>query len=229
MDIQNVSGDFLALTGIGIELVAGETKTGIADKWAEDADIVSLVNGGKLVLSNYDTNLGSAVVAPEVAAAVADAHTHANMTEIDKVTVGDHDVIVTGNPHAVDAAQAGADVAGAAAAAQSAAEAASDPVGSASTVQGNLDTHTGTVTGNPHVVTLAEVGADAAGAAATVQGNLDTHTGTVTGNPHAVALSDLAYTAGTAGDWAGSAPTDVAAALDRIAAQVAINAGVPIP
>ena len=35
-----------------------------------------------------------------------------------------------------------------------------DAAGAATTVQGNLDTHTGTVTGNPHAVTAAEAGAE---------------------------------------------------------------------
>ena len=73
----------------------------------------------------------------------------------------------TDNPHAVTAAQAGA-----------------DPAGSAATVQGNLDTHAAD-TGNPHGVTAAQAGADPSGSAATVQGNLDTHTADKT-NPHGV-------------------------------------------
>ena len=49
-----------------------------------------------------------------------------------------------------------------------------------------------------------------------------------TGNPHGAAPADVVYTAGTAGDWAGAAPTDLQTAIDRIAAQVAVNAAAPI-
>lgn len=55
-----------------------------------------------------------------------------------------------------------------------------DPAGSAQTVQDNLDTHTGTVTGNPHQVTAAETGADPSGTAAsavsTHEASADVHT-----------------------------------------------------
>jgi len=75
------------------------------------------------------------------------------------------------------------------------------PAAAAAGVQTNLDTHTGTVTGNPHGVTAADAGADVAGSAATVQTNLDTHTGTVTGNPHEVTAAEVGA------DVAGSAAT----------------------
>ena len=58
-----------------------------------------------------------------------------------------HAALTTGNPHAVTAAEAGA-----------------DPTGSAATVQGNLDTHTADQT-NPHLVTAAQAGADPTGTA----------------------------------------------------------------
>lgn len=77
----------------------------------------------------------------------------------------------TSNPHAVTAAQAGA-----------------DPAGSAATVQGNLDTHIADQT-NPHAVTAAQAGADPAGSAAAVQGNLDTHTGAAA--PHSGHLIEV--------------------------------------
>ena len=52
-------------------------------------------------VTDFDTEVGNH---PDVAANTSASHTHANKTELDKVTDGDHDVR-TDNPHAVTAAQ----------------------------------------------------------------------------------------------------------------------------
>jgi hypothetical protein len=39
--------------------------------------------------------------------AVDNEHTHSNQDELDKVTTGDHDAVVTGNPHSVTASDVG--------------------------------------------------------------------------------------------------------------------------
>jgi len=211
MDIQNVSGEAIALTKVGVTIPNGATEVGLEDKWMDDEDIAALVEGGKLIASNFSDAAGSHVAQAEVSGAVAASHTHANSAELDLVTDGDHDVsdgsahsiVGTNQTHATGNGADHADVA-------------------------TNSAHTALVAGNPHVVTAVEAGADAAGSSAAVQGNLDTHTGMVTGNPHVVAPSELAYVAGTAGDWAGTAPADIQSAIDRIAAQVAVNAAAPI-
>ena len=102
----------------------------------------------------------------------------------DQADLADHEARVD-NPHAVTAAQAGADPAGSAATVQGnlntheADQSNPHNVTAAQTgapTQGDLDAHTGR-TDNPHSVTAAQAGADPAGSAAAVQSNLDTHTG----------------------------------------------------
>ena len=131
----------------------------------------------------------------------------------------------TANPHAVTAAQAGADPAGSAATVQSnlntheadftnphnvtAAQAGADPAGSAAGVQSNLDAHEADLA-NPHAVTAAQAGADPAGSAAGVQSNLDAHEADLT-NPHVVTAAQAgADPAGSAAAVQGNLDTHVA-------------------
>ena len=59
-------------------------------------------------------------------------------------------------------------------------------------------------------------------------GNLDTDVGGL-GYLKTVAASGVGYTPSASGDWASSAPTTIAGAIDRIAAALATLLGTPIP
>jgi len=195
MDLQNVSGGAIALTKLGKVIANGATATGIEDKWLQDPDIAALVTAGDLVASNFAATAGSEVVQPEVTAALAATHSHANKAELDLLTDGDHDVsdgsahsIVTSNQtHATGDGSDHADVA-----ANTAAQ----------------HTHT-----NKTELDLVS------------DGDHDV----LTGNPHGATPTDVAYTAGNPADWAVSPPADLQAAIDRLAAQLAIVGAAPIP
>jgi len=212
MDLQNVSGEAIALTKLGVTIANGATATGIDDKWLQDEDIAALVSDAKLVASNYDASAGSAVVQPEVAAALAASHTHANQAELDLVTDGDHDVsdgsshsaVVTNSAHV---AGDGSDH--------------SVVATNAAHVAGDGSDHANVATNSAHV---AGDGSDHSVVAANAA-----HVAITAANPHGVDPTNELYTPTTPADWAGTAPTNVQQALDRIAAQLAVVGAVPIP
>jgi hypothetical protein len=69
-----------------------------------DADLNTISNLAASDVTDFDTEVGNQA---DVAANTSARHSHANKTELDLVTDGDHDVR-TDNPHSVTAAQAGA-------------------------------------------------------------------------------------------------------------------------
>ena len=88
-------------------------------------------------------------------------------------------------------------------------------------VAGDGSDHANVATNDAHVAGDGSDHADVATNSA--------HVAISAANPHGVAPSMVVYTAGTAGDWAAAAPIDLQAAIDRLAAQLAIVSATPIP
>jgi hypothetical protein len=123
-------------------------------------DVVGPAGATDEAIARYDTATGKLL--QDSLATVDDAGNITTPGTVDGRDVSadgaalDSHIADLANPHAVTAAQAGA-----------------DPAGSAATVQGNLTAHEGD-TGNPHAVTAAQAGADPAGTAATAVTNHET-------------------------------------------------------
>ena len=102
-------------------------------------------------------------------------------TEAELSTAVTHSGVVTGNPHAVTAAQVGAEASGSIATHAALADAHHDEVhtlashSDVATTGAALDAHIADVTGNPHAVTAAQAGAEPSGSIATHAALPDAH------------------------------------------------------
>ena len=115
----------------------------------------------------------SAIPISDVVSNTSSRHSHANKTELDLVTDGDHDVIVTGNPHAVTQDDVGLNLVTNVATSDAPYDASAWNFANSAasknairdkivTMDADIDSntaHSALVTGNPHAVTAADVGA----------------------------------------------------------------------